>query len=203
MIDKLLYLDKDYISSQYEEITSTLPSVKITKTEGLNAGVKIPLFSAGASAVETKSYKLSTNLMLHDVLNKLKEFPEFDASQHDLGKPSCYRWINGNMSVSKVVLKRNKYTLTLIGKSREGDKSTEEVISEEMYFVIMDGNGNKFALLATGDYFSSGIKSVVELSATITSEVLFPVRALVRVLPVKSSFSEWASIPLIIHEHCC
>lgn len=201
MIDELLYLDRDYISSKYEEVTGKSPSVKITKTEGLSAGVKIPLFSAGASALESKSYKLSTNSMLAKILDTLREFPDFDASKHNVGKTSCYCWVTGEMSVSKVTLKRNKYTLTIIGKPKESDKPTEEILSEEMYFAIKDSKGNKFALLATGDYFSSGIESVVNLSSTITNEVLFPVRALLRVLPAKSNFNEWASIPIVINEN--
>lgn len=203
MIEELLYLDREYISTQYEAITGTSPSVKITKTEGLNAGVKIPLFSGGASSVESKSFELSTNAMLEKISKQLHEKTEFSATQHDIGKNSVYCWVPGEMFISKVTLKRNKYTLTLIGKPKDNSSPSEEVISEESYFAIKDKNDNKFSLLTTGDYFTSGIESIVDLSSTVTSVVLFPVRALLRVLPVKNHFNEWASVPLVIYENHC
>ena len=157
MNDSLLYLDKYYISNKYEEIKNISATVKITKTEGLNAGVKIPLFSAGASAVESKSYELSTNAMLIEIIDELKKHHDFDVSNHAIGKPSHYCWVNGTMSISKITLKRNKYTLTIIGDAKESEKTPEELISEETYFRLKDNNGNKFSLLATDEYFTSGI----------------------------------------------
>lgn len=201
MIDKLLYLDREYISNQYEMITHSSPIVKITKTEGIKAGVRIPLFSAGATSTESKTFELSTNAMLDKISDKLQEKAEFSASTHNVGQHSRYCWVAGKMTVSKITLTRNKYTLTLIGKPKENNSPSEEVISEESYFSIKDINENKFSLLAKGDYFSSGIESIIELSDTVTSEVLFPVRALLRVLPVKSSLDSWASVPLIIYEN--
>ena len=200
MNDSLLYLDKDYISNKYEEIKNVSASVKITKTEGLNAGVKIPIFSAGASAVESKSYALSTNAMLSEIINELKKLPEFDKSNHNIGQASRYCWISGTMSISKITTKRNKYTLTLIGKSKGSEQTPEELIAEETYFCLEDKQGNKFSLLATGEYFTSGIQSIAEYSSTLVSEALFPVQALIRVLPVKNEFHEWASVPLVIQE---
>ena len=203
MNDGLLYLDKEYISNKYEEIKNVSASVRITKTEGLNAGVKIPLFSAGASAVESKSYELSTNAMLIEILDELKKLLNFDPSSHDVGKPSSYCWVNGTMSISKITLKRNKYTLTIIGEPKESQKKPEELISEETYFCVKDEKGNKFALLANGEYFASGIQSIAEYSSTLVNEVSFPIQALIRVLPVKNEFNEWASVPLIIREKIC
>lgn len=201
MIDKLLYLDRDYISNKYEEITGTSPKVKITKTEGLNAGVKLPLFSGGASAVESKSYENSTNSMLDKLRSDLEKIPNFINGNHDLGKPSSYCWVCGEMTVNKISLKRNKFTLNLIGKNNNGKKSEEELVSEESYFAVKDYEGNKFSLLINPDYLASGLKQLCEISSLIADEVLFPVMALLRVLPARNAFQEWASIPLVIYEN--
>lgn len=201
IVEKLLYLDAEYISNMYESITNTAPSIKISKSEGLNAGVKVPLFSAGANVVETKSYNLSTNAMFNEIQQQLDKKPTFNSTEHNVGQPSTHCWVEGNMSVSWVVLKRNRYTLTLIGIPKEPNTSSEEVLSEESYFHINDDNGQTFALLATGNYFSSGIKSIVELSKTVTTDTLIPVRALLRVLPIKNKMNQWVAVPLVVLEN--
>lgn len=86
IFDSLIYLDKEYISAKFEEITGYTPDTLITKTEGLNAGIRIPILSAGASSVESKSYKLSTTAMLSAIAGDLSKINEFSNTDHALGK---------------------------------------------------------------------------------------------------------------------
>lgn len=60
LFERLIYLDRDFVSAAYELEKGYSPETKITKTEGLNAGIAIPLFSAGASSIESKAYSVST-----------------------------------------------------------------------------------------------------------------------------------------------
>lgn len=198
-IEDLIYLDKEYISGQYEEIKGISPHTNITKTEGVNAGLKIPLLSAGASSIESKSYKLSVVGMLNEISDNLSNKGNFLSCKHDVGKKSHYVWVTGNMTVMKITVKRNKYTLQLIGESKENEG--EEIIAKESYFSIRGENDSKFALITTPDYFTSGVNSIVDLCGSVVNEISFPVKALLRVLPVKGECAEWLSIPLVITEH--
>lgn len=201
MIEELLYLDREYISNQYELITGTSPSVIICKTEGLTAAMRIPILSSGISSVESKSFELSTISMLIKISEELDKKPSYDSITHKVGKTSSYCWVNGYMTVRKVTLKRNRHTLTLIGQQNDNNSSMEEISSEEGYFSIRDSNECRFSLLTKNDYFNSGIDSIIDFTGTRANEILFPIRALIRVLPVKSGFGEWLSVPLLIFEH--
>ncbi|WP_351188550.1 hypothetical protein [Shewanella sp. TB4-MNA-CIBAN-0142] len=97
-------------------------------------------------------------------------------------------------------MKINKYTLTILGEPKKSQKTPKELVSEKIYFYVKDEKGNKFALLVNGEYFASGIQSIAEYSSTIVNEVSFPIQALIRVLPVKNEFNEWASVPLVIRK---
>jgi len=51
--DKLIYLDPEFISAKYEEIKKVNPATQLTRTDGLKAGISIPMLSAGAHTQET------------------------------------------------------------------------------------------------------------------------------------------------------
>lgn len=200
VFDSLIYLDKEYISAKYEEITGYAPDTSITKTEGLNAGVRIPILSAGASSIESKSYKLSTNAMLSSIVDDLSKLNEFSSADHALGKRSKIVWVTGKFFVSQVKVTRTKHSITLIGKPKETDGTTKKQVAEENYFKISANDGVSFALITAPDYFSSGIDSFRSLLGSVVHLVDIPVRALLRVYPSKSAFDEWIATPFIIIE---
>ncbi|WP_345853327.1 hypothetical protein [Shewanella algae] len=200
MFEKLLYLDNDYISSTYEEIKKLSPETQITKTEGMNAGISAAFLSAGAKSIESKSYKISILQMLTEIYPYLKDKNNFDPLTHNVGETSKFVWVTGYMSIYETSVTRRKHTLSF--GMNAGSSSTEpELIAKEEYFAIYDDNDNRFSLITTTEYFTSGIDSLIGLRKTIANEILFPVKALLRVLPVKSSSNEWASIPLVIVEY--
>lgn len=200
IFESLIYLDKEYISAKYEEITGYTPDTLITKTEGLNAGIRIPILSAGASSIESKSYRLSTSAMLSAILGELLTLSEFSSSDHALGKRSKVAWVVGNLFVSQVKVTRAKHTVTIVGKPKETDGATKEQVAEENYFKISASDKASFALITSADYFSSGIDSFRDLLGSVVHLVDIPVRALLRIYPSKSAFEEWIATPLIIIE---
>ncbi len=200
IFDSLIYLDKEYISAKYEEITGYTPDTSITKTEGLNAGIRIPILSAGASSIESKSYKFSTRAMLSAMLVELSELNEFSSSDHALGQRSKIAWVTGNLFVSQVQVTRTKHVVSIIGKHQKDDVTAKEQVAEENYFQIRASDGTKFALITAPDYFSSGIDSFRNLLGSVVHLVDIPVRALLRIYPSNSAFEEWIATPLIIIE---
>lgn len=200
IFESLIYLDKDYISAKYEEISDFSPITSITKTEGLNAGVRIPILSAGASSVESKTYTTSTNTMLSNLLDELSLIADFSTHKHEIGQKSKIAWVSGSLSVAKVKLSQTEHTSTLIGMPMKSEKPVTKNIAEERFFKIRTAEDIKFALITSPDYFSSGIDSFQSLLGTVVHQVDIPVRALVRVFSSKSAFDEWIAAPLIIVE---
>ena len=76
----LIYLDVEFVALRYEEITGDAPSSQFTKTEGMKAGLKIPVLSAGVHTQETRSYQLSSLGMLKKIWGDLSKYPSFDKS---------------------------------------------------------------------------------------------------------------------------
>ncbi len=200
IFESLIYLDKDYISAKYEEISDFSPITSITKTEGINAGIRIPILSAGASSIESKTYTISTNTMLSNLIDELNLIVDFATCKHAIGQRSKIAWVSGSLSVAKVKVSQTKHTVTIIGPPKKIDKPVTENIAEERFFKITTSDNTKFALITSPDYFSSGIDSFQSLLGTVVHQVDIPVRALVRVFSSKSAFDEWIAAPLIIVE---
>lgn len=201
LIDHLLYLDNDYVSTLYEVVTGKSSASKITRTEGMTAGVRIPLFSGGASSHESRSYEISTTFMLHEILKELSQIPTFTDSEIAIGKKSVTRWLSGSLSVLKVVVTRRQHRVTLVGKPTEPEnRSDEKTVGEEKYFAINCKGGTKFALVTSPEYFVSGVDALAELNGTVVEQVSIPINALLRIYAAQSSFSEWIAVPLVIFE---
>lgn len=90
--EKVIYLDKEFISSMYEEEKGFSPKTVISRTESLKASVKIPLFSGGASAAESKSFSISTNGMLRKLLPVLEKYPHYKKEKFRMKMPSFICW---------------------------------------------------------------------------------------------------------------
>lgn len=200
IFESLIYLDKDYISAKYEEISNFSPITSITKTEGINAGIRIPILSAGASSIESKTYTISTNTMLSNVIDDLNIIGDFSIYKHAIGQKSKIAWVSGSLSVAKVKISQKTHTSTIIGAPKKNDNLATENVAEQTFFKISTSDNTKFALITSPDYFSSGIDSFQSLLGTVVHQVDIPVRALVRVFSSKSAFDEWIASPLIILE---
>lgn len=189
LLHRLVYLDRDYVAGVYEVFTGTPAMTQITKTEGKKAGAGIPVFSAEISAGETRTFSLSSAAMLKEVLPKFEELPELPTQGIQVGQRSMVGWVEGGMSVFMVNLRR-----------RESHEAQERVVASEKYFGIQRVDGLKMALLATPEYFTSGVDSFIKLYETVLGAHKLRVRALVRAYPASTDFKEGIVVPLVIIE---
>lgn len=205
VFERNIYIDKELVSDLYEDETKESPMVSISRTEGLGAGAKALFLSASANSSETKTYKLSTRQMVKKLAKRLSSFDLLDGEiLQELGGNSKVTWVTGALSIQETIISTQKRTLAINGssiKAEHVDKS--ELKSVERYFCITDEYGNNFPLITTADYFSSNIFEIMQLAGNVVEAVNFKVKALLRVLPAKTSFKKnvgWVAIPIIIEE---
>ena len=200
LLDRLVYLDRDFIAGSYEERTGKAPLTQITKTEGMNAGARIPFFSAGLSAGESKTFEVSTLGMLHELLPDLERLLPLSPSAIGRKKVSCTGWITGELSIFRVEVKEQGKEHEQLSRMPSSPVSYyNPTIASETYFAI-HGGGFKLALITTPDYFSSGLNALTKLYETVLEETTIPIKTLVRVMSSRSTFDEWIGIPLVILE---
>ena len=178
----LVYLDKDFISSLYESKFDESPEVFITKAQAMNAEAKVPMFSAGVSSTETKAYKVSTTKMLEKLKGDLENFDLLKQKLTSDRECSSYYWVSGVMTVQTTTL-----------ETKKGE-------AEETYFSVQDEFENDLALLANDDYFTSNLSDLLKFTEVVVNVINFKVKALVRVIPAKTSFKGWVAVPLVIRE---
>jgi len=200
LTDKLVYLDREFVSNLYEDEFGYSPETKITKTEGMRASAIIPLFSAGASSVESKSYSKSTVEMCKSLTARLKGYKNFSDCNHDFGHSSSICWVDGILTINKVEVKRRTHEISVFGEP-DGPclDNKERFVAEEFYFAVHSEAG-EFALLPTEDYFASGVAAFKGLARTVVGPIELPVSVLIRVFSAQTSFKQWMSVPLIIVE---
>lgn len=188
LLQDLLYLDRDFISSYYEVVTGEAATTHFTHQEGKKAGAPIPIFSAELSAVEIKSYNVSSLQMLRKVMPSLNEFPTLDLKALVGKRQTCYGWINGRLSAA--VTKRTKRT-------SDGD---EKVLAEDRYFTLQPDIEPSLALITSESNFQSGVNALTRLQSTILNDFSLDVRAFLRVLPSSTHLGHLVAIPLVILE---
>jgi hypothetical protein len=185
---KLIYLDKAFISAFYEDVFNENPSTTITRTDNINASLKIPLASGGASFSESKSFPTSTYGMLRKLAKNLDEFPEIESDVKEFWDGSSYRWVTGSISIDVATF------------TKQDSKERNKIKIEEAYFVLLSSD-HKFFLACTDDYFTSGISALRTRQKTLTGPVEIPVKALIRILPAQAiTKMDWVAVPLLIKE---
>ena len=203
LLESLIYLDRDFVAGAFEALKGHAPLTQITKNEGMSAGAKVPFFSAGLSASETRSFSVSTFGMLVQLLPEFEKYPEHSVPPVGKTEPSRIGWIEGELSVFKVVVRQDSNEHDQIGVPGSGPRPYCDPEKEsETYFAIRTAQGRlKIALITTPDYFSSGVGSLLKLYETVLEAVSIPVRALVRVYDATTTFKEWVGVPLVVYEH--
>ena len=198
--ERLLYLDREFISLKYENEKGVNPDTKITKSESIKAQARIPLFSGGASSTESKSFQISTMGMLKKLDSSIKKYPEFNASKFELGNSSQICWIEGNLTIHTVQRTRHTSTITIIGPpKKEANKKRPELLGEESYYAV-EAESYKFALVPTEDYWVSGVAAFQNLIDNVIGHLDIPIKALLRIYAANTSFEQWLAVPLVITE---
>lgn len=199
LAERLIYLDIDFIARLYEAEFDISPRTLITRTQAMQAGVSVTLFSGGGSSSESKSYSLSTLEMLDQLAKRLARYPDLTHEQ-EMDSPSRYVWVVGALGISKVKVTRSSSTIALIGKPGPNKPSkTNEYVGEEAFFSLRSGDA-KFALSPTDEYFVPGVASFKGLSHLVIDRLSLPCRALLRVFSANTSFGEWIATPLVIYD---
>jgi hypothetical protein len=183
LLERLVFLDREFIASAYEAIRGEAPATQITKSEGMNAGATL-LFTAGLSASETKTFAVSTVGMLSSLMEELTFYPALQNPPIADAAPSRLGWVEGELTLVKTVL-----------KDQDGEQKGSETA-----FAIGTSTGLRLLLITSPQYFVSGIAALLGLNEVVLEHVSFPVRALVRVLPAADSFKHWVAVPLVIYE---
>lgn len=201
LLHRLIYLDRAFVSNAYEVILNKQPVTQVVKTEGGNAGVQIPMFSAGVSATESKTFTASTFGMLVELWDELNKLPDIGNATLPDHAPSITCWISGEFTVSEIkVRSRTKAHSQEPKKKLLGISQHDPVKAAQMYFSIRSEGGPMLALVTTPDYFASGIDAFIKFTGTVLDQASIPVRSLVRVYAAKNSFNEWIAVPLVIVE---
>lgn len=106
LLEIIIYADRGYIADMYEAITGTRPHTTITRNQGKKAGASVPLFSAELSATESRSYEISTNEMLAEILPSLQRESSIDGSTLARRMASKIGWIDGEAYGAAVPVRR-------------------------------------------------------------------------------------------------
>jgi len=184
----LIYLDRDFIAGKYELVSGQSPSSQITKTHGKKAGASIPVFSAEVSAIETRTFPISTLEMLATVMPLISEQGDIDPSTFKKEMPSQVGWVTAKLG-----------TLTAAPSKGVPGTSTYEQGEEQGCFTLRHGP-LKFALITTPDYFVSGLDTLVKMHKVLLRDLSMPVRAFVRVIAAQNHMNDWIAIPYVMHE---
>lgn len=184
--EKLIYLDKEFISCMYEEEKGISPNTIISRSESLNASAKIPLFSGGASTTECKNFSISTIGMLNELFPLLGEYPMYRKENNDTSQSSFICWTKGFLTIHSV-------------KRTTGYGEKEKVIGKENYFALVKEE-NKFglAIVPTKEYWVSGVSSFQTLIENVIGPIEMPVKMLARIYSAETSFNEPMAVPILI-----
>lgn len=189
LLETILYADRGYIADMYEAMTGTHPHTTITRNQGKKAGASVPLFSAELSATESRSFEISTNEMLAEILPSLRRDACIDKGNLAKRMASKIGWIDGTLTILAAS--------TSFQKRETGESVTT---AKDQFFCINSDNGPALALVTNPAYFSYGLDALLRMQRTALSYLSIPVRAYVRVFSAETYTPQWVAVPLLIEE---
>lgn len=187
--DSLLYLDREFVAGRYEILSGVSPQSQVTKTHGKKAGAAIPIFSAEVSAVETRSFPISSLEMLATVMPSITGEDELTPATFDRGMTSRLGWVDAELA-----------TLAVSSSRMSADSGKYEEVEKQAYFTLERGREVRLALITSADYFVSGLDALLKMHQVATKDVAIPVRALVRVLAAQTYVDSWIAVPYVMFE---
>ncbi|MDP3227582.1 MAG: hypothetical protein Q8N13_06355 [Acidovorax sp.] len=187
LFSSLVYLDRDFIAGIYEITTGLSPQSQITKAQSKKAGASIPVFSAEISAVETRTFPVSTLEMLACTMPALQAEPSLDAGDFEPGMSSKVGWVDATLG-------------TVTAFSSYGVPGEPGYMKgEEQGCFTLRGNMS-LTLITTPDYFVSGLDALLKMHKVLLRDLTIPVRALVRVVAAQNYTDDWIAVPYLICE---
>lgn len=180
-LDKLIYLDIEFISRKYEELTGANPKEAITKQEGANAGIKALFMNAGVHTQESRSYSITSRDMLLKIWSDLnKKYQVFDEKQFENYRGTHISWIKGELTIG------------------EWKKRNSEELGYELY--ELNHNSETTAFLSNKEYFSAGFREIFNASDALKVNVGIPVMCLARIMWHAEAAKNYVACPYIIIE---
>ena len=182
ILDKLLYLDPDYISSKYEEIKKVSPTTQFSRTEGRKGEAGIPsVLKADIHSQETRTFSLSSIQMLKDIYDDLALMRDFRQKEFQNYQGTQTGWIKGELTLGEWVSPR-----------------VPESSSFKQFEIKSDGIG--YSLIIQPQNFSSNIGALLTASAALRANIGVPIKALVRVLFLVEDIPSFVTCPYLILE---
>lgn len=181
-LDKLIYLDAEFISRKYEELTGENPDESITKQEGAKAGIKTFFVNAGVHTQESRSYSVTSRQMLQVIWKKLDSlYPTFEEESFENYQGTKIFWIEGNLTIAE-------------WKERDSNKPGYE-------FFQLNHNNQKSAFLSHKEYYAAGFREVFSASSALKGNVGIPVKCLSRIMWHVDDAKNYTACPYIIIEN--
>lgn len=181
ILERLIYLDADFISSAYEEFEGVAPTTQFTKVEDIGAEGGFPFLKGNLRSQESKTFSLSSIQMLKVIHDKLELFPEFnqDNFSNDLG--SYLGWIHGTLSAGRWQ------------GSNEGESSAYHLFQ-------LKSDSNHFSLVSQPEYFLSGVGSLLKAPIVLRTKLGFNLRVLGRILYFVEDIPTFVTCPFVMIE---
>ena len=181
--DKLIYLDSEFVSRKYEELTGKNPNTNFAKTQGGEAGVGAFGFKGGVHTQETRSFSISSRKMLTDIWEKLNSrYKQFEEKKFQNYRGTEMAWLSGGLSIS------------------EWRKSGSNNSKDSYEYFDLKHNDKKTAFLTHREYFAAGFDELFDACAPLKGNIDIPVYCLVRVLWHVEITNHFTAYPYIIIE---
>lgn len=178
-LDKLIYLDLEFISRKYEELNGTDPATKTTFQESGNAVIKAFFANAGISTQESRTFSITSRQMLQNIWEHLhKKYEDFVTFENYQGTKLV--WISGKLTLGE-------------WKQRGSEKPGYE------YFELKFDTG-RMALLTQESYFSAGFAQALSASPALKGNIGIPVRCLARVMWHVEEAKNYVACPYVVFE---
>lgn len=179
-LDNLVYLDLEFISRKFEEITGTDPSTKINKQGGSKAEFKALFANAGISTQESRTYSITSREMLRDLWKHLtSHYDQFAGFENNKGTRTV--WVEGHLTLG-------------YWEEENTDKPAYE------YFELIH-KGERIALLTDETYLAAGFSKVLSASPALKGNIYIPVKCLVRIMWHYTIAENYVACPYVIVEH--
>jgi len=178
-LDRLVYLDLEFISRKFEEIFGVDPATKVTRQLGASAGIKAFFANGGITTQESRTYSVTSREMLRRLWTHLNEhYEKFTAFENYQGTKLV--WVAGNLTVG------------------EWKQRGKELPGYE-YFELKHA-GDRTALLTQQSYFAAGFAQVLHASPALKGNIGIPVRCLARIMWHVKDAKNYVACPYVIAE---
>jgi hypothetical protein len=181
-VDRLIYINREYADSIYEEETGKSAKTTIAKNSTIKGDAKATLFSIGALASETSTYPLSNFEIIKKIKSRLSKIEQKNDVFINAVEISKTIWVEGILT-----------TATEISSSSNIEKC------KNFYFQIELESGDHIILILNEKYFMYDFSVLLSPNSYVT-QVSLPIKALIRVFSMKNAFNNLIAVPLILTE---